>query len=158
VNWEKSCSGADFYVKGETSASEAGGDAFVVNGEMSRSRAMIDEGTCGEMRHRSRNEIYVGGGKSEHVLNVVNGETSGSGADPDANGEICGSWIVVDVKTTNRMKNRSIEDEMHVEGGKSESGIVIVNGETSGSGRHVAGVLNRWQRYGEMSDSATCTA
>ena len=73
---------------------------------------MIDEGTSGEMRHISRNEMYVGGGKS--VLSVVNGETSGSGADPDANGEICGSWTVVDVKTTARMRKRSIEDEMHV--------------------------------------------
>ena len=98
---------------------------------MSRSRAVIDEGTSGEMRHISRNEMYVGGGKS--VLSVVNGETSGSGADPDANGEICGSWTVVDVKTTARMRK-------------------------TGGGRPVAGVFNRWQRYGEMSDSATCTA
>ena len=110
---------------------------------MSRSRAVIDEGTSGEMRHISRNEMYVGGGKS--VLSVVNGETSGSGADPDANGEICGSWTVVDVKTTARMRKRNSEP-------------VIVNGETSGGGRPVAGVFNRWQRYGEMSDSVTCTA
>ena len=78
VNGEKSGSGADFYVKGETSASDAGGDAFVVHGEMSISKAVIDEGTSGEMRHKGQNEIYVGGGKSEHVLTVVNGETSGS--------------------------------------------------------------------------------